>query len=1088
MLLVMLGPFRVHDDGGEPVELGGNRVRTLLARLALDLNHSVPVRTLIDDLWTDAVPGDATNALHTLVARTRRALRATTGLRLSSEGLGYALRADPDRVDLHRFERLVASGRGALRRNLPAEAAEDLRAALELWRGDPLIDFRDLPFAEATVPRLERLGRAALTERIEAELRLGDHAGLIEELALLTARHPLDESLAELRFRALRAAGRRAEAVSAYEQLRDRLVERLGTEPGDRLREMRLALPREGSDDAATASGTAPVTSAKAPATSGTAGVVERDPPDDDPGAGGGTAPNGAALPRRLSGFVGREPELERLDHALRDARLVTLFGPGGSGKTRLSIESASRITALRVLFVELAPVRDDQELAAAVLTGLGVREAPRLNHGRPGDPLSGLVETLGSEPTLLILDNCEHLVTRAAELTERLLTLVAELRILATSREPLALPGEKLFPVGPLEVPDNVEAAAASPAVRLFVQRAAAARHDFELTAANTADVMEICRELDGMPLAIELAAARVRSMSPRMLAERLDDRFRLLTRGNRAAMSRHRTLRAVVEWSWELLTESERTLARRMSVFAGSARAESVAEVCSGAGPVAADVDELLSDLVDKSLVEAVDQGTVMRYRMLETVRAFCSEQLAAADEVEALGRRHAEHFLAFAETAAPRIHSREQLTWLARLDVEHDNTMRASHWALENSDADIGIRLAAALNWYWSMTMRHTELAERMRDVAALSGPAPAASRAVVELVSRLYEDSYGWSERLGAAVEKLRDTGAMSRYVYLGLLEPMIWLLTERLDEMADSLRRAAEHPDPWPRAAAHYGWAILVERRGETGEGEKHAEWAVAAFEAIGDRWGKAQAIGSTADFHSLRGDHESAVERLTESVRVLRELRSTTELVPQLARIGMHRVRMGDLSGARSELDEASRLAGTTPSSHRVVVTYGWMELTRAEGDTESAHRLVRDAEADLVELGSPPHPMMRDLLLSFRIRLSLDEDDAAGARELFGKALDSENPVADRPVSAVLCEQLARLVLVEGAPREAARLLGVAAALQGVLDRGDPDVREMCARLRSELGAEEFDELYASRFDSSSTAARAELRRVLGR
>ncbi|MGJ7909191.1 AfsR/SARP family transcriptional regulator [Actinopolyspora sp. H202] len=960
MLLVMLGPFRVYDDGGDQVELGGNRVRTLLARLALDLNHGVPARTLIDDLWTDAVPGDATNALHTLIARTRRALRATTGLRLSSEGLGYALRADPEQVDLHRFERLVTSGRGALRRNLPAEAVEDLRAALKLWRGDPLIDFRDLPFAEATVPRLERLGRAALTERIEAELLLGDRAGLVEELALLTDRHPLDEPLAELRLRALRAAGRRAEAVNAYEQLREELAERLGTEPGERLREMHLALLREGSGGAATSPGTAPTSPGTAPTTPGTAGGVEREPPGADPGAGGGTVPSGAALPRRLSNFVGREAELERLDSALRDARLVTLFGPGGSGKTRLSVEGASRIADLRVLFVELASVRDDQELATAVSTGMGVRQAPRLNHGHPADPLSRLVEALGSEPTLLILDNCEHLVTRAAELTERLLTLAPELRMLTTSKEPLALPGEKLLPVGPLEVPDNVEAAAASPAVRLFVQRATAARHDFELTVSNTADVMEICRELDGMPLAIELAAARVRSMSPRMLAERLDDRFRLLSRGNRAAMSRHRTLRAVVEWSWELLTEPERILARRMSVFVGSARPESVSEVCSDTESVAVDTDELLADLVDKSLVEAVEQGTVMRYRMLETVRVFCSEQLAVADEAETLGRRHAEHFLAFAEAAAPRIHSREQLTWLACLDVEHDNTTRALHWALANSDADVGIRLAAALNWYWSMSMRHTELTERMRGVAALSGPAPAESRAVVELVSRLYEDSYGWSERLGAAVEKLRDTGAMSRYVYLGLLEPMVWLLTERLDEMAESLRRAAEHPDPWPNAAAHYTRAMLAGRRGETSEGEEHAERAVAAFQTIGDRWGMAQAIGSTADFHSLRGDHESAVERLTESVRVLRELRSPAELVPQLARVGMHRVRMGDLSGARAELDEASRLAGTTPSSHRVTVIYGWMELARAEGEIESAHRLVRDAEADLVALGSP--------------------------------------------------------------------------------------------------------------------------------
>ncbi|ASU77233.1 AfsR/SARP family transcriptional regulator [Actinopolyspora erythraea] len=1073
MLVAMLGPFRVHDGRGEPVELGGNRVRTLLARLALDVNRDVPARTLIDDLWGEAPPGGATNALHTLVSRSRRALSPVADLRLCSEGLGYALRADPDEIDLHRFERLAARGRDALREDRPVEAVEDLRAALELWRGDPLVDFRGATFAEVATTRLERLGRSALTDRIEAQLRLGGHADLLDELARLTSVHPLDEHLAELRIRALRAAGQRAEAVACYERLRRQLVEHLGTEPGDRLRELHLALLRDGSAD-------------------GTSSSESSDFAQHGPlvsGPNGGAAPTGAAPPRPMSGFVGRERELSQLEHALREARLVTLFGPGGSGKTRLSVESASRITAQRVLFVELAPVRDGHDLSSAVLTGLGIRQAPRLDHGQPGgDSLPRLVETLASEPTLLVLDNCEHLVAAAAQLAERLLSRTPELRILATSREPLALPGEKLLPVGPLELPDDVEVAASSAAVRLFARRAAAARRDFELTEDNTAHVVEICRELDGMPLAIELAAARVRSMSPRRIAERLDDRFRLLTRGNRSAMSRHRTLRAVVEWSWELLTGPERVLARRMSVFAGSARVESVAEVCSGAGLVVGDVEELLADLVDKSLVEAVDEGTVMRYRMLETVRVFCAERLAAADETAPLGRSHAEHFLAFAETAAPLVHSREQLAWLARLDAEHDNTMRALRWALANSDAEVGIRLAAALNWYWSMNARHTELTERMRDVAALSGPAPAESRAVVELVSRLYEDSSGWSERLGASLEKLRETDAMSRYVYLGLLEPMVWLLTERLDEMADSLRRAAEHHEPWPNAAAHYARAMLAERRGEMSDGEQHADRAVAAFEEIGDRWGMAQAIASTADFHSLRGDHEGAIGKLTESVRVLRELRSPAELVPQLARIGMHRVRMGDLSGARSELDEAFRLVGKTPSSHRITVTYGRMELARAEGDIGAARRLVHHAEADLVALGSPPHPMMRDLLLSFRIRLLLDEGDVWGARELFGGVLGGEEVVPGRPMSAVLTEQLARLLLHEAEPEEAARMLGVAASLQGVLDRGDPDVREMCTRLRERLGDEEFEQLRASGAELSVVDCHAELRRVLGR
>lgn len=538
----MLGPLCLTDTADQEIEVGGPRLRMLLVRLALEANRVVPMEALIDGLWGTQPPTDATNALQSLVSRLRK-----TGLakRIESYPAGYALAATE--VDAEEFERLAAEGSRLLKRNETAQAAQVLAAALELWRGPALVDVADAPFAAAAVARLAELRLTALEDRIEADILRGHEADVIVELYALTRDHPLRERLTALLIRALRQAGRQADALTAYETARQNLAAELGVDPSPELQEAHLALLRS--------------------------------PPAEIPAGG-------TRLPAQLTSFVGRRHEMTELATLLDRERLVTIVGPGGAGKTRLATEAASR-AASRVWFVHLAGLREavDVPLALAAALGLGdVRVAEKPQVWQPHkDVMTRLLEALADRSELIVLDNCEHLVTAVALLAETLLAACPRVRILATSREPLTITGETLFPLGPLDLPaENATAdqVVRSAAVRLFTDRARSVRPGFTVDGTNIDAVSAVCRQLDGLPLALELAAARLRSMTVGQVAERLDDRFRLLTGGSRTSLPRHQTLGAVVEWSWSLLTPAERTLAGRMSVFANPSTLEAVTD----------------------------------------------------------------------------------------------------------------------------------------------------------------------------------------------------------------------------------------------------------------------------------------------------------------------------------------------------------------------------------------------------------------------------------------------------------------------------------------------------------------------------
>ncbi|WP_328687468.1 winged helix-turn-helix domain-containing protein [Streptomyces caniferus] len=791
----ILGTTQANRADGTPVALGGPRLRALLAALALRPGRALSPDMLIADIWGLDPPADAAGALQALVGRLRRALGHAA---VASVDGGYRLCAEPDAVDLHRFERLAAEGGRALGAADPAGAATLLDDALALWRGPALAD---LPDAGVEAARAESRHLDAQRTRLAVDLALGRADRALPTLLALCQDHPLDEPLQALRLRALRAAGRTAEALAAYEDIRTGLADRLGADPGPELRALHAELLRPPPEPTPPH----PIPPQSPPPHPASGAVATAPAPYDGTGTGTpqvpGTVPPPAALaptahptavpapfltpshPRpgnlraRLTSFVGRDTDLAAIRADLAEHRLVTLLGPGGAGKTRLSQEGAETAAAARpdawphgVWLAELAPVDDPQTVPEAVLTALGARETVVRGTTAEGlraaadptalDPLGRLAEHCAGRRMLLVLDNCEHVIGAAAELAERLLADCPGVTVLATSREPLAVPGEVLRPVEPL--PDPV-------ALRLLADRGAAALPGFRVDAdeETTAACTEICRRLDGLPLAIELAAARLRLLAPRQLADRLDDRFRLLTSGSRTLLPRQQTLRAVVDWSWDLTDEPERAVLRRLSVFAGGCDLAAAEEVCGGDGVDGREVAGLLGSLIDKSLVvaapagkgygegrpgagslpgasgsplappergrgpagEAAGPGTggQMRYRLLETVAEYAGERLDEAGERTAAERRHLVAYRELARTTDPLLRGPGQRAGMERLELEHDNLRTALRRALAARDEHEALCLVLSLQWFWSLR-DHRSDARHWATAAGALGPSP------------------------------------------------------------------------------------------------------------------------------------------------------------------------------------------------------------------------------------------------------------------------------------------------------------------------------------------------------------------------
>ncbi|MFI6481646.1 AfsR/SARP family transcriptional regulator [Nonomuraea sp. NPDC050663] len=1003
----ILGPLVVRSADGEEIAVGGPRPRALLTMLLLNAGRVVSLEQLIDWQYGDAPPAGASNAVQAQVSRLRRHLP------VEFDAVGYRLAVPARSVDVHRFEALAGEGRRLLASGHPAPAAAALREALALWRGPAL---PDLPFGEAQVARLEELRLSALEDLAEAGLRLpgggaeaqGAGGASVAALRELVDAHPLRERLVGLLMRALQQAGRQAEALAVFDAARRRLADELGADPSPELAELNVAILR--------AERPAPRAGVAAPLTS----FVGREAELRFLGAQAGGRGAGPSRPSPSADAVeGARPRLTTLvgPGGVGRPRLTTLVGPGGVGKTRLATEFAAR-EAGEVCFVDLSPVSDEAGVAPAVLRALGVRESGL----QPvGDPADRLAIALADRDLLLVADNCEQVVVAVARLMRRLLGECRGLRVLVTSREALGLTGETLVPLAPLPAPplpaspgQGAAEAAAYPAVRLFSDRAAAVRPGFELTDANAGAVTAICATLDGLPLAIELAAARLRTFPVEEIAARLaaDGRFRLLSRGDRTAAARHQTLTSVVGWSWDLLTSEEQRQAARFSIFAGGATLEAAEEICGD-----------VTDLVDKSLV-VIDGG---RYRMLETIRLFC-----AAHQPPGVAAEHAAYHLELARRADGHLRGAEQLEWLATLTADHANLMAALR-----HDPLTGRQMISALAAYWWLSGRRSEAGELAAGLLEeLPGQEESYVACVVHAVPRARPPHW---ERAAAII---RGTRTPFRH-------PFVVAMFGMLAGPFDSDNVTLLDSEPWTRALNRLGRALLLAMGGDPAGAERELEAVLAAFRELGERWGVAQGLDGLAMVATWRGQWQRARALREEALVLLEELGALEECGDILVRRAEALVREGDLKGAADDYrraDELFRKAGQPGRS-----TLGLGELARLEGRLEEAGTLLERALAEAGQGGFVVEGAKARALTALG-RLSRVRGDAPDeARALHERAvgLARRSPLVSDLADAV--EGLAGAV----PPDDAALLLGVAVALRGTAAVGDPDVARTAETVR---------------------------------
>ncbi|MEV3908349.1 AfsR/SARP family transcriptional regulator [Streptomyces canus] len=1003
----ILGTTQALRPDGTSVPVGGTRLRALLTVLALRPGRTVPVSLLVDEVWGDDPPADATGALQALVGRLRRALGADA---IASVEGGYRLTAGPDDIDLHRFERLAGDGMRALADGDPAKAAVVLDDALALWRGPALADLPDRT-AEAARAAARRLD--ALRARHTAALALGHADQSLPELTALCDTHPLDEPLQSLRLRALRDTGRTAEALAAYESVRQILADQLGADPGAELRALHGELLRP-EPSAADGRGGLGGQGGKDSRVSGV-GFGRSGATGSGPEGGRGSAADAArpaAVPTppsgnlraRLTSFVGREADIDAIREDLAAARLVTLLGPGGAGKTRLSQEAAEAVGDVvrdGVWLAELAPVDDPDAVPEAVLTAVGARETVLYGAGaeamraagseRLDDPVERLAEHCGRRSMLLILDNCEHVVDAAARLTETLLERCPGLTVLATSREPLGVPGELLRPVEPL--PEPV-------ALRLFADRGAAARPGFRVDGdeGTAAACAEICRRLDGLPLGIELAAARLRMLTPRQIADRLDDRFRLLTSGSRTVLPRQQTLRAVVDWSWDLLDGEERDVLRRLSVFAGGCDLAAAEAVC---GPAALDA---LGSLVDKSLVVAAPSGEgEMRYRLLETVAEYAGERLDETDGSRADAERaHLAYYRELARTTDPLLRGPSQLTAIERLEREYENLRTALRRAVADRDEQEGLCLVLSLAWYWQMRDLRIEARNWSRDVQGL-GPDPFTEpvRPAAPVWERCTDTPPPWTgevleeARRGAhlvhlacmdteldawqnqhAQAKLRAIAATYEpgMAQTCRMPGSLWFFAIMLTGDMERLRKVIQATVDTCRATPGYDWELaaalqwranlLANRSDWAGDAIQDAEEALEIYERIGDLWGTAEALSARAEAHERKGEWRAAADDYESAIERAEQLGARAQKSVLNARLGSVLLETGeaergelllreviaDQDGARNEAMPASRmfLAGRLGLTGRIPEAREQLRLLREQFGI--AHFVIFDA------------------------------------------------------------------------------------------------------------------------------------------
>jgi predicted ATPase/DNA-binding SARP family transcriptional activator len=887
----LLGPVEAV-LGDQLASLGAPKQRALLAVMLLNANSVISRDGLIDALWGADPPRSAVQSLQVYVHGLRRAIGAD---RIETQGTGYELRLNPGELDVDRFEQLVERAT----RLPPPDAADDLRAALKLWNGAPLGDLGGERVAETEAPRLADRRLYAQERLHDAELALGRHDELLPELERLIVEEPYRERFRAQYVLALYRAGRQKDALDAYRAAREVFVEELGVDPSPELQDLERRILRH------------------------------------DPSLKAPELPDGARveLPVPPTPLLGRRLEVAAVTALLRrdDVRLVTLTGPGGTGKTRLALAAAEELgPELRdgAVFVDLAAVRDPQLLAVAIAHTLGVAESSSSLDDAVG-------EFLREKRLLLVLDNLEQLLPDV-ELVARLLAAAPRLLVLATSRSPLRLAGEHAYPVPPLPLPATArdasfEELAANEAVALFVARARAADPAFELNDENARAVADVCGRLDGLPLAIELAAARAKLLHPSSIGGRLDQALELLTGGPRDLPARQRTLRSTLEWSYDLLGENDRTVFARLAVFSGGWTLAAAEAVCSHRGlPVL----ESLTSLVDGNLVRRLERpGPELRFAMLETIREYSAESLMRSGEAKAVKQRHAEHMLAIAEEANAVILAGSSADeYYTRLDEEQDNLRAAIAWAVESDALELEVRLLVAMRWFW--VVRGHLLEGR-----------------------RFFDDAM---TRVAGADMSLRAT-ALAFGATFPFRQGENALAKERWEE-ALVLFRELDDPDGIGRCIGELGAVAIAE--GDLDRAAALYESALPLYREQETKGRLGVALSNLGAIANLRRQPDVAAGYFEEALHLQRLEQADDGVAISLHNLARSLIALDRLDEARATLEESATIARRI--GYREVMAYcfgGMAELAMADDDPERAARALGAAENLFSEIGSAMDP-----------------------------------------------------------------------------------------------------------------------------
>ncbi|MGP3937519.1 BTAD domain-containing putative transcriptional regulator [Nonomuraea sp. KM88] len=1052
----VLGPLQVWTAEGEPVPIPETKVRALLADLLVHQGRPVPAAALIDDLWGNDLPANPTSALQLKVSRLRNALESAeqgAGKRVVSHASGYLLKTDPDGTDADRFAELICEAQRAVG---PETRTAVLAEALALWRGPAFADHATEGFVRAASHRLEEQRLSTIEAQAEARLELGDFVQLAAELGDLVDRYPLRERLRAVQLRALYGAGRQVDALAGYQRLREQLADELGLDPGPDL----VALHQK---------------------------ILQRDPALDPPASTVARAVASTNLPAPLTDLVGRTQAIAELRSRLAVGRLVTLTGPGGVGKTRLAIETARPMVDHcpdGAWLVELAGYgrgissAEMDLVPRAIAAVLGIRD-DILTAGAPLSSSGRLAEALRAKRLLLILDNCEHVIGPVAEMVELLLREAPDLRVLATSREPLALAGETVWPVPTLALPSpsapTAELAQAE-AVQLFVQRTAAVAPYFTLDDGNAQQIGELCRRLDGIPLALELAATRMPSLGVREFVGRLDDRFRLLTAGRRDAPERQQTLRAVMDWSWDLLSDPERAVLRRLAVHPGGCTLTAAEAVCSGGDVRADQVVDLLARLVDRSLVTVKEDSDGARYHLLETVADYCLQRLRDAGELAPVQDRFHRYYLALAKRAEPRLRGHDQRRWLDRLDRESANVSKALDGMAHQGDDTHALELAMSLVWCWFLLGRLCQARSALERLLSPGTDVPAGARAIAGSWLAGMTLLTGWSrddatpaevaERMLADIEEPRDRARAQWFLGFAIYTSAVDLAASE-DLVHQALDTFREIGDQWGTAAALATAANQAMVRGNLHRLEQYGEQSAELFRELGDAWGYQQTVRALAYLaEAASGDYERAARLQRDGLRQAEELRLWPQAADRLSGLGRIALLQGDFAQSRELHERARRLAAQ--QNYKVGEKYAEVGLAltaRREGDLDDAEERLNSLLAWHHEVGFAPGTA---LVLAELGYVAEQRGDAESALARHFEGLTAARTAKDPRSCALVWEGLAGAQNLLGQHDQAARLLGAADAARRSVgaplpaaERGDCD--RITARARSALGEEAF-------------------------